>query len=121
VQGVLAGQYRKQVRELPPRGLEETAVARNPHQHLRDRKRDDLGVGQLPARVRGRIGQQIVRRAIDSDAEPVEVGVHRGLQVDGAIDTADFDLPLGPYPPRQRRGINQLGSPTPRAFVNFGR
>ena len=79
--------------ELPPRRLQEAAVARNPHQHLRHAQRDDLGVAELPSPVARRLRQQVVRGAVDSDAEQVEVGVHRGLQVDGAIDTADFDLP----------------------------
>ena len=37
--------------------------------------------------------QEIVSAAINSDAEEIEVGVHRGPQADGALDTADFDLP----------------------------
>lgn len=36
--------------------------------------------------------QEIVRRAIDDGAESVEVGVHRGLPVDGDFSTADFGL-----------------------------
>jgi hypothetical protein len=36
------------------------------------------------------VWQEIVRCAINGDAEGVEVGVHRGLQVDGVLDTADF-------------------------------
>jgi hypothetical protein len=39
-----------------------------------------------------------VRCAINGNAESVEVGVHRGLQVDGVLDTADFDLSvLNPF------------------------
>jgi polyisoprenoid-binding protein YceI len=33
-----------------------------------------------------------VRCAINGNAESVEVGVHRGLQVDGVVRTADFGL-----------------------------
>jgi hypothetical protein len=36
---------------------------------------------------------EIVGRAINRNAESIEVGVHRGLRVDGAfLRTADFDL-----------------------------
>jgi hypothetical protein len=79
--------------ELPSHGAQKAAVARDPHQHLRNTQGHDLGVAELAPRVRGWLGQQIVRCAVDSDSEQVEVGVHRGLLVDGAFDTADFDLP----------------------------
>jgi hypothetical protein len=94
VQRVLAGQVGKQVTELAARGLQETPVTRLAHQHLRHRERDDLGVGQPTASVSWRLRQQVVSRAVDTDQEQVEVGVHRGLQADDVGDTADFDLPL---------------------------
>jgi len=98
VQRVLAWQVRKQVPELAAGGAQEAAVARDPHQHLRDTEGDHLRVGQLTAGVTRTLGQEIVGRAVDTDAEQVEVGVHRGLQVDGAASTAGFDLP--PQDPR---------------------
>jgi hypothetical protein len=36
--------------------------------------------------------QKVIGRAIDSSAESVEIGVHRGLLVDGVIGTAGFGL-----------------------------
>ena len=75
-----------------PRDLKEAAVAGNPHERLRSTERDDLRVRDHPTRVRCRLGQEIVGRAINRDTEKVEVGVHRGLQVDGDFSTADFDL-----------------------------
>ena len=36
--------------------------------------------------------QEIVGCAINDRAESVEVGVHRGLLVDGVVSTADFGL-----------------------------
>jgi hypothetical protein len=59
---------------------------------LRHAQRDDLRVCDASPGVRRLLGQEIVRRAINDGAESVEVGVHRGLQVDGALDTADFGL-----------------------------
>jgi hypothetical protein len=75
------------------RGLEEPTVARDAHDRLRDTERDDLRVCDHPTGVPWRFRQEIVGRAINRGAEKVEVGVHRGLQVDdGVISTADFDL-----------------------------
>jgi hypothetical protein len=71
---------------------QETTVARDAHDRLRYTKRDDLRVCDQTTRVCRRFRQEIVCRAINSDAESVEVGVHRGLQVDGVISTADFGL-----------------------------
>jgi hypothetical protein len=36
--------------------------------------------------------QKVIGCAINVGAESVEVGVHRGLRVDGVSDTADFGL-----------------------------
>src|SRR5436305_1397149 len=71
--------------------LEEAAVAGDPHDRVRDAERDDLRVCDDPTGVPCRFRQEIVRRAIDGDAEGVEVGVHRDLLVDGVLSTADFD------------------------------
>jgi hypothetical protein len=59
---------------------------------LRHAERDDLRVCDPSTGVSWPLRQEIVRRAENGDAESVEVGVHRGLQVDGALDTADFGL-----------------------------
>jgi hypothetical protein len=59
---------------------------------LGDTERDDLRVRDHPASVPWRFRQEIVSRAINGDAESVEVGVHRGLLVDGVFSTADFGL-----------------------------
>ena len=57
-----------------------------------DAERRDLRVGDPAAGISGLGGQEIVRRAINDGAESVEVGVHRGLSVDGCFGTADFGL-----------------------------
>jgi hypothetical protein len=83
MQRVLAGEKRKQVAELTARRPQKTTIARDPHQHLRHTQRHDLGVAEPAARVSRPLGEQVVRRAIDTDTEQVEVGVHRWLQSDG--------------------------------------
>src|ERR1700722_2381189 len=88
----LARDHREQVREALPRDLEEATVARDPHDRLRHTPRDHLGVCERPTRVPRLLGQEIVSCAINRDAESVEVGVPRGLQVNGVFGTADFDL-----------------------------
>jgi hypothetical protein len=75
-----------------PRGLEEATVARYRHDRLGDTERDDLRVCDHPPGVPCRFRQEIVSSAINDRAESVEVGVHRGLLVDGDFSTADFDL-----------------------------
>jgi hypothetical protein len=72
--------------------LEKAAAAWDPHDRLCDTERDELRVGNHPTRVCGGFWQEIVRCAINGDAEQVEVGVHGGLLVDGVLDTADFGL-----------------------------
>lgn len=71
---------------------EESPVRGDAHDGLRHGKRDDFGVGCLPAGVRLSFWQQIIGCAINEGAEGVEVGVHRGLLVDGVIGTVDFGL-----------------------------
>jgi hypothetical protein len=81
-----------------PSDFEKPTVAGNPHDRLCDTERQDLRVGDDSARVCGRFWQEIVGRAINDRAESVEVGVHRGLLVDGVLDTADFGLSvLNPF------------------------
>ena len=75
----------------PQRGHgEETPVGWDPHRHLGHGQGDHLGVSDLTARVGARLGQKVVGGDINRGAEGVEVGVHRGLRVDGAIATVDF-------------------------------
>ena len=83
VQRVLAREKRKQVAELTARRSQKATIARDPHQHLRHTQRHDLGVAEPTAGVSRPLGEQVVRRAIDTDTEQVEVGVHRWLQSDG--------------------------------------
>jgi hypothetical protein len=92
VQRALRRQLQKQVAKLTLGRAQEPAVARNPHHHLGDTQGHDLGICQLPAPVPRLLRQEIIRRAINTRAEQVEVGVHRGLRADGVLDTADFDL-----------------------------
>ena len=87
MQTVLGRQDGKQVPELAAGRAQETPVAWDPHQHLRDTERHDLRVAQLAAGVPRPLRQQVVRRAIDANTEQVEVGAHRGLQVDVAFTT----------------------------------
>ena len=71
---------------------EEAPNARDAHDRLGDAERDDLGIGDPAPRVAGSLGKEIVGCAIDGGAESVEVGVQRGLLVDGVVNTADFGL-----------------------------
>jgi hypothetical protein len=92
VKAGLGGQLGEEVGEPLCRHGQEAAVARNPHDRLGHAEGDDLGVGDAPPRVARWGGQKIVARAINGGAESVEVGVQRGLLVDGAVNTADFGL-----------------------------
>ena len=91
---VLAGKVREEVAELAASGPQEAAIGGDPHHHLCDAEGDDLGVAEPTPRVTRALRQQVVGSAVDTDQEQVEVGVHRGLLVDGVVDTADFDLLL---------------------------
>jgi hypothetical protein len=64
----------------------------DPHDRLGDAQGDNLRVGDLTTRICRGARQEIVGCAINDRAESVEVGVHRGLLVDGVLDTADFGL-----------------------------
>jgi hypothetical protein len=103
----LRGQLRKQMRKPFPGHLEETAVAGDPHDRLRHAQGDDLRVCDHPTSVPRRLRQEIVSRAIHGDAESVEVGVHRGLLVDGVLSTADFD-PSAPKPSTTANAVESL-------------
>src|ERR671918_418501 len=79
---------------------------------------DDLGVCEASAGVFSPARQEIVRHAVNGGEKSVEVGVHRGLRVDGDfLDTADFGLftenpsittPSGSAEPPARTGVVEL-------------
>jgi len=75
---------------------------------LADAESDDLSVGDPAAGVIRLAGQEIVRHAINGGEESVEVGVHRGLQVDGEnLITADFGL-SSPIPSTSAASVVEL-------------
>jgi hypothetical protein len=88
----LSGDTGKQMPKRPPGPREETPIRRDAHDGLRHRERNDLGIGSAPTGVSPFLWQKVVGCAINMGAEGVEVGVHRGLLVDGVLDTADFGL-----------------------------
>ncbi len=49
------------------------------------------GIGDRSTRIGRAAGKKVISRAIDRDAEGVEVGVHRGLSAGGVFNTVDFD------------------------------
>ena len=94
MEGRLGGQRLEQVTELAARGPQESPIRRDPHRDLGNSERHDFRVRELTPPVVAGLGQEIVSRAINSNAETVEVGVHRGLPGRRCrVDTADFDLP----------------------------
>jgi hypothetical protein len=92
VEARLLWQLGEEVAEAPAGERKEAPVGGDAHDRLGDAKRGDLGVADAAAGVSRLLGQEIVRRAINGNAESVEVGVHRGLLVDGDLITADFGL-----------------------------
>jgi hypothetical protein len=88
----LGRQLREQVAKALLGDGEKAPVAGDSHDCLGHAQRDDLRVCDPSAGVSWLLRQEIVSRAINGDAESVEVGVHRGLLVDGVLDTADFGL-----------------------------
>jgi hypothetical protein len=92
VEAWLLGQLGEEVIEALVGNGEEAAVGGDAHDRLGDAEGRDLGVADPAASVSGLLGQEIVCRAINDGAESVEVGVHRGLSVDGCFSTADFGL-----------------------------
>jgi len=86
-------QARKEVPDLAARRGEEPWVRRDAHHRLRNAERHDLGIGDLSASVTSAARQKIVRCAINSDQQQIEVGVHRGPQGRRSLQsTVDFDL-----------------------------
>ena len=89
----LLGQLGKEMTQSLAGDRQETAVGGDAHDRLGDAERRDLRVGDSPPPgISGLLRQEIVCRAINDGAESVEVGVHRGLSVDGCFSTADFGL-----------------------------
>ncbi len=88
----LSRQLGEEVAEALSGHGEEAAVARDAHDRLGDAEHDDLGVRDPAPRVAGALRKEIVGCAINGGAESVEVGVQRGLLVDGVVNTADFGL-----------------------------
>jgi hypothetical protein len=78
------------MRQAPGRDGQKAPIGRDAQRHLGDRQGDHLGVIEIAPAVGRGAGQEIVGGDINRGAEGVEVGVHRGLRVDGAIATADF-------------------------------
>ncbi|HEX3325104.1 MAG TPA: hypothetical protein VHR65_08260 [Solirubrobacterales bacterium] len=88
----LLGQLGEETAKAFAGDCQEATVRWDAHDRLGDAKRGDLGVGDPAAGIAWLLGQEIVCRAINDGAESVEVGVHRGLSVDGCFSTADFGL-----------------------------
>ena len=88
----LPGKGREQVHEPLAGDRQEPAVRGDAHDRLGDAEGDELSVACTPAGVGAGLWQQVVGCAINHGAESVEVGVHRGLRVDGVVNTVGFDL-----------------------------
>jgi hypothetical protein len=86
----LSGDTGKQMRKRSLCPSKETPVGGLTHDGLGHRQGDDLGVGRAPTGVGPSFWQKIIGCAINECAEGVEVGAHRGLLVDGVLDTVDF-------------------------------
>jgi hypothetical protein len=71
---------------------QEPAIRGDAHDGLGHTEGDDLSIGRLSPGVSLLLWQKIIGCAINEGAESVEVGVHRGLLVDGVLDTVDFGL-----------------------------
>jgi hypothetical protein len=95
----LAGSMEKQMSELAAGHRQKAPIRWDAHDRLCDAQGDHLGVNDLSACVGPSGRQELIGCAINGNAESVEVGVHRGLRVDGAfLSTADFDLSvLNPF------------------------
>ncbi len=77
--------------EAPAGQRQEAAVVGTVEEQLRDRQRDELGVGELrSAAGPGSPGQEIVSPHVKCGDEGVEVGAHEASLVDVAVATSDF-------------------------------
>jgi hypothetical protein len=88
-------QFGEEMRKAPAGDRQEPGVRRDSHHCLRERERDDLRVRDPSTGVSLPFGQEIVHRAINSDQQQIEVGVHRGPPRGRRLiqNTVDFDLP----------------------------
>jgi hypothetical protein len=91
-EGVLGGQQRKELAQLPARRPQELPIGADPQDGLGHAQRDDLRVGDPSPGVPRPLGQEIVSGAEHRSEQQVEVGEHRGPQGSTAqLSTADFD------------------------------
>ena len=88
----LLGQLGEELFQALAGDSEEAAVGGDAHDRLGHAEGRHLRVGDSAPGIPGLLRQEIVRRAINGGAESVEVGVHRGLSVDGCLSTVDFGL-----------------------------
>ncbi|HEU4707198.1 MAG TPA: hypothetical protein VFS64_08430 [Solirubrobacterales bacterium] len=88
----LLGQLREEIAKVLSGDCQEAAIGGDAHDRLGDAESRNLSIGDPATCVSWLRGQEIVCRAINDGAESVEVGVHRGLSVDGCFSTADFGL-----------------------------
>jgi hypothetical protein len=84
------------VSEPEAREREELAVVGQSEEHLRDRERDELGVGDPGRSARSLTsGQEVVHQHVNCREKGVEVGAHEATSVvDVAVATPDFSAPF---------------------------
>jgi hypothetical protein len=89
----LLGEIWEQVRQALAGKAQKSALRMTPKHDLRDRQRDELGVGDLWATACTRPRrQEIVRQHVKCGEQAVEVGEHEATSVvDVAIATPTFD------------------------------
>ncbi|MCL4368466.1 MAG: hypothetical protein M1337_04800 [Actinobacteria bacterium] len=88
----LVGQVGEEMAEVLAGVGQEAAVGGDAGDGLSHAEGDHLGIGRPPSGVSRSLWQKIIGCAINDGAESVEIGVHRGLRVDGVLRTADFGL-----------------------------
>jgi hypothetical protein len=96
MKGAALGQPREQVRQPVGGHRQELLIGAAIEHRLGEAQRDDLRVGDPSPGVGGPDRQEIVDRAVNSDQQQIEVGVHRGPPQGRRLalqSTADFDLP----------------------------
>jgi hypothetical protein len=83
----------EQVAELAASSPQEPFIAGHAHHRLGYAESDDLRVRDPSPCVSWPGRQEIIGRAVNSDQQQIEVGVHRGpLGSAVTLSTADFDL-----------------------------
>src|SRR5215211_2349125 len=94
VVGGLLGPVREQMPEPVASDREEPPIVGNAQEHLRDRERDELAIGDLRrspgAGARRKPQQEVVDPHVKCDDEGVKVGEHAASMVDVAIATPTF-------------------------------